>query len=103
MEFADFLQRIGANVRKARWAANLTQEELAAKTITLGYLRQIERGTRNPSAETLFVLARALNVTPATLIDVDPAATDRAQERLRAAKPAAPKKGRKPKATKRSP
>ncbi len=98
MDFGSFLRRLGKNVRRARWAAGFTQAQLAAKGISFRYLGEIERGERNPSVETLFILARHLGVTPALLLDVDPAGTERARDRLDAATIEPPKRGRKPSA-----
>jgi transcriptional regulator with XRE-family HTH domain len=54
----------GKRVRTAR-KAGLTLEEAAKKAqIHFNHLAQIERGTRRPSFEVIFVLARVLN-TPA--------------------------------------
>jgi transcriptional regulator with XRE-family HTH domain len=53
----------GKRVRAARKAAKLTLEEAAEKAhITLNHLSQIERGTRRPSFELIFDLARVLGV-----------------------------------------
>ena len=98
MDFGSFLKRLGKNVRRARWAAGLTQAQLAAKGISFRYLGEIERGERNPSVETLFILSRHLGVTPALLVDVDAAATERARAKLTGATIEPPKRGRKPSA-----
>ena len=53
-------------IRKAR---NVTQAELAKLTgISRPYINQIERQTRNVSAENLSKIAQALNVAPSSLI-----------------------------------
>jgi transcriptional regulator with XRE-family HTH domain len=53
----------GKRVRAARKAANLTLEEAAEKAhIHLNHLSQIERGTRRPSFELIFDLARVFAV-----------------------------------------
>ena len=71
MDFDAFRRRVGANVRRARWAAGLTLEELAAKTATYRVIGELERGRGNPQLVTLFELARELNVTVADLLDVE--------------------------------
>lgn len=96
MDFGGFLRRLGANVRRARWAAGLTQAQVAARALSFRYLGEVERGQRNPSVETIFVLARILGVTPAFLLDVDPDATARARAKIDASKIEAPRRGRKP-------
>jgi len=58
----------GKRVRAARKAAGLTLEEAAEKAqIHFNHLSQIERGTRRPSFEVIFVLARVLGVPAMTL------------------------------------
>jgi transcriptional regulator with XRE-family HTH domain len=60
---------VGINVRRARQAAGLTQEQLAHEAkIDLTYAGGIERGTRNPSVLVLARLADALGVEPADLL-----------------------------------
>jgi len=60
---------VGRNVRRARQAANITQEQLAfAAEIDLTYLGGIERGRRNPSLLVLVRIAGALNTEPAELL-----------------------------------
>lgn len=45
---------IGKAVREMRWLSRLTQPEFARhRDISLGSLRQIEAGERNPTVETL--------------------------------------------------
>lgn len=96
MDFGSYLRRVGSNVRKARWALGLTQEQVAARGVTYRYYQEIERGERNPSLETLFTLARILDVTVAALVDVSPTTTAQARARMANAKLEAPKRGRKP-------
>jgi transcriptional regulator with XRE-family HTH domain len=60
---------VGTNVRRARQAAGLTQEQLALEArIDLTYAGGIERGRRNPSVKVLARIAEALGVEPAELI-----------------------------------
>jgi putative transcriptional regulator len=52
------------NLRAARKAANLEQEELAALSgISQGTISRIERGSPAPSVDTALALARALGTT----------------------------------------
>lgn len=61
--------RFGANLRRCRWQAGLSQEALghraALHRTAIGLL---ERGERGPGLDTILVLAKALEVAPAILI-----------------------------------
>ncbi len=64
------LLKMGQNIRTLRRNSGLTQETLGFKTgLHLTYIGGIERGERNVSAKNLFQIARALDVTPATLLE----------------------------------
>ena len=61
---------IGTRIREARQRRKLSQTELARRVgLHRVSLANIERGTRTPSLETLFKLARALKVAPARLLN----------------------------------
>jgi transcriptional regulator with XRE-family HTH domain len=61
--------RIGVNVRQARKAAGITQDELAARTgIFRTYLSRIESGQANPTLLVFVALATALDVGPGDLL-----------------------------------
>lgn len=60
MDFADILKQLSANLRQARWAAGMTQEEVAAKGISYRYYQELERGQRNPTLRMLADLAGIL-------------------------------------------
>lgn len=65
----DWRNIVGRNVRMARAAKGITQEQLAfAADLDLTYVGGIERGTRNPSLLVLARLAAALDTTPASLV-----------------------------------
>ena len=96
MDFAELLEAVGANVRKARWLRGLTQEELASHGLSYRYLAEIERGERNATLRTLFDLARILDVSVTDLVAV-PGEARRAVP-LHRAKAVAPPRGRKPRA-----
>ena len=65
----DWRAIVGANVRRLRQKARLTQEQLAfAAEIDLTYVGGIERGIRNPSVVVLARIAEALGTEPAELL-----------------------------------
>ncbi len=67
---------VGKNIKKARIDAGLTQKELAEKVnLTYNYISQIEND-RLPPTNTLFMIADALNVSPAKLFEEDPLRND---------------------------
>lgn len=92
MDFPTFVRRVGANVRRARWAAGKTQEEVAAAALTFRLLGALERGRGNPTLQTLFLLAETLDVTVAELVDV----TAPKPKKVADAVTRRPKPGRKP-------
>ncbi|HEY1926626.1 MAG TPA: helix-turn-helix transcriptional regulator [Caulobacteraceae bacterium] len=60
---------MGENVKRARNAADLTQEVLAERTgRTQQYISGLENGRRNPTIIVLFEIAQVLGVTPAELL-----------------------------------
>ena len=64
------LATFAANVRTARVAAEMTQEQVAeASGIHVTEVSRIERGLRDPRISTMMRLADALCVPPSQLID----------------------------------
>ena len=63
----------GGRVREMRRRLGLTQADVAERAgVSLKYLSQIERGTRNPTLAVLIHLSRALGSKPETLVaDLD--------------------------------
>jgi transcriptional regulator with XRE-family HTH domain len=60
---------LGKELRKARIAAGLTQEDLAFKAkIARNYISLLELDRKSPTLKTFFQLCRALNVRPSSLI-----------------------------------
>jgi len=55
-------ERIGKKVRSLRGMRGLTQKELAGDIVSRNMLSMIESGAATPSLETLFSLAKSLNV-----------------------------------------
>ncbi len=96
VDVGTLLALVGANLRRARWARGLTQEQVAALGLTYRYYQELERGTRNPTLRTLHLLAETLDTTIAALCDVEPAQTIRAAERLAGYGLGPPPRGRKP-------
>lgn len=63
----------GAILRRARRAARLTQEELAALADSHAvYISELERGVYSPTLAMLFELAKALGTHPAKLLEEIP-------------------------------
>lgn len=67
----DVRRIVGANVKRFRLAAGMSQEELALRVeiIDQGYVSGLERGKRNPTAISLWLIADALGVEPGRLFD----------------------------------
>ncbi|HRD26791.1 MAG TPA: helix-turn-helix transcriptional regulator [Caulobacter sp.] len=60
---------LGREIRRHRKALNLSQEALAERAgLHRNYIGFLERGERNPSASTVFLLARVLGVSTAELV-----------------------------------
>jgi transcriptional regulator with XRE-family HTH domain len=65
-------ERFAAELRVAREAAGLTQEELAERAdSSVDFLSKLERGLNSPSLETLASLMQALQIDPMRLFAVD--------------------------------
>ena len=63
------LKAIGARIKDAREAANMTQETLAEKVgISRTHISVIERGVKAPKLETFVVIANVLGVSADTLL-----------------------------------
>jgi transcriptional regulator with XRE-family HTH domain len=66
----DIRRIFGANVRRYRIAAGLSQEAVAVKMgVDRAYVSGMERGQQNVTLLTMWHLAEALNVKPAALLD----------------------------------
>jgi len=62
---------LGEELRKARLAAALTQEELAGKNgLTREYVSQIERGQRIPTLPVFVRLCKTLGISTAKLVGI---------------------------------
>ncbi len=59
---------LGERIRIARYAAHLTQEELAGSTFSKSYISAVERGKMTPSIAALRLLTERLSVSVAYLL-----------------------------------
>lgn len=66
------LRRLGQRIRRLRQAKNWTQEELAAESVLdRSYVSGLETGRRNPTYLNLLKIAKTLDVTLLSLLDLD--------------------------------
>jgi transcriptional regulator with XRE-family HTH domain len=78
----DIRNLVGANVRRYRLAANLSQETVAARMgADRAFVSQIERGGQNATLLTIHHLADALGVRPVDLFDESASADERIEPR----------------------
>jgi len=64
------LEKLGQNIRRLRLTKSLSQEQFALiAEMDRSYIGQIERGVRNIAFFNIVKIARALDVTPAQLMD----------------------------------
>lgn len=60
---------LGEELRKAREAAGLSQEELAFRAkVHRTYVSMVERGQRSPTVRILFRICKPLGVKPSALL-----------------------------------
>lgn len=63
-------KRVGQNLRRAREAVGISQEDLADRAgLHRTYVSGVERGVRNPTVTVLEKLAKALKVKSSSLLD----------------------------------
>ena len=63
-------QIVGQNLKRIRIEKHLTLEQLEKLTdVSKGMLSQIEKGTTNPTINTIWKLAEGLNISYSTLLD----------------------------------
>lgn len=66
----DIVEAFGSVLRKYRKAANLSQEQLALEcNLDRTYIGLLERAQRQPTISTLFVISKALNISPHIIIE----------------------------------
>ena len=69
MESLTIAAAFGSVLRDCRRKAGISQEALAdAASVDRTYVSLLERGLRQPTLETLFSFARALEISPATMV-----------------------------------
>lgn len=65
----DMRRVVGENVKQARNAAGLTQEQLAERSgYSQQYLSELENGKRNPTIVAIYEIAQALGVSHVALV-----------------------------------
>jgi transcriptional regulator with XRE-family HTH domain len=70
---AKLRSRLGSRLRELRRSQHLSQEQLAARAgLSYKFIGEIERGTGNPTVDTLAVLADALGVDAPYLLGDPP-------------------------------
>lgn len=94
MEFTRYHRLVAANLRTARHLKGLTLDAATRGRGEYRYLWELEKGSRTPSLEKLFQLAKRYGVTVGDLVSVPGhmPSVDLSQET-----PEPPKRGRKPK------
>lgn len=59
----------GQVIRELRFQKNLSQEKLAEKSnLDRTFISLLERGLRQPSLSTIFRIAKALEISPVTIV-----------------------------------
>jgi transcriptional regulator with XRE-family HTH domain len=93
--YDEFRPILAANIRTARWAAGMTQEEVAARGFNLKHYQEIEAGKRQVTLQTLLRLAEFFLVPVAALVETEPSAALRERVPLSEISPTPPRRGRK--------
>jgi len=71
MATIDLKDILGAAIKRERSLLGLSQQELARRSgLHRTYVSDLERGTRNPSIESIDKLARALHISVLRLFEV---------------------------------
>lgn len=64
--------RLGKRIKQLRVMRDMTQEQLAeASNVSISFLGNVERGSKNPTVETIYKIANALDVTMSELLSFD--------------------------------
>jgi transcriptional regulator with XRE-family HTH domain len=97
MKYEDFLNQLRQNIRHARWASGLTQEQVAERGISYKHYQEIEGGRKEPTVKTLYRLAGIMGTTVSELLSTPWTVRSNVQPYLFEINPTPPKRGRKPK------
>lgn len=63
MSTTDLRRRVGLRIRQLRLGGRLTQEQLAERAgLSYKFIGEVERGTGNPTVDSLAAIARAMNI-----------------------------------------
>lgn len=66
---------VGNRIRSFRQLQSISQEELALRAnLNPAYFGQVERGLKCPTIDTLYKIAKALDIPPADLLRTEPIA-----------------------------
>jgi transcriptional regulator with XRE-family HTH domain len=97
--YEELLASVCENIRRARWAAGMTQEEVAARGFALKHYQEIEAGARQVTLKSLARLSDIFGVPVAALVETEGRAALATRVPLAAQAVTPPKRGRKPNAT----
>lgn len=65
----EITEAVGARIKYLRRMKEISQEELALKAgVNPAYFGQVERGLKCPTVDTLYKIAKAMEVSPAELL-----------------------------------
>ena len=95
--YEEFFHAVVRNIRQARWAAGMTQEDVAGKGFTLNHYQEIEAGDRQVTLRTLYKLASIFGVPVSALVESEGKSEIQARVPLSDLQVEAPKRGRKAK------
>ncbi len=96
MTYDELLASVSENIRRARWAAGLTQEEVAARGFALKHYQELEAGLRQVTLKSLLRLAGIFGVPVAALVETEDRAALATRVPLAELEVTPPKRGRKP-------
>lgn len=72
ISMSELTLRLGKRIKQLRVMRDMTQEELAeASNVSISFLGNVERGSKNPTVETIYKIANALDVTMSELLSFD--------------------------------
>ena len=72
MEEVVFLEKLAQRIKEIRIAKGMSQQELAAQIdYEKSNMSRLESGTVNPKIYTLYIVAKALNVSLKSLVDIE--------------------------------